>query len=240
MNAFKKTFAALLGFAALSVAVYAADHDWNHPLDEPTQGFNVWVSTRGIGKVPMKVVQDSSETMNVSNYGSEMSKAFCVLASPKKFEPNKWSEYSFSFTPRKDGEVTIWFDIRSTQYRHPEYSKLRTSFAAFMRIANVRAKGASIADGTFSGKDAMKIWTDGVKHDFSKIDIRLAPTIGKDPDAPGGRYLRFCHTYRLGTPDGKERGYAVQPIKQTISVRKGREVTISFSAQPDVQFAPVN
>ena len=214
MNAFRKTIVTVLGLAALS-AVCAQDWDWAHPKDKPTKRFNIQVSTPNNAKVSLKYIPKSSETMHVENWGKEENRAFTLRGHSLKFEPEKWSEYSFSFTPRRDGEVIISFESESWVKEDKDFELYN---ACWMRIANVQLKGAKIVDGTFANdKKSIKTWTGGKDKKYK--DRRLAPTIEKDPTAPGGRYLRFC--WQSG-------------IQQTVKVKKDKEVTLSFSAQPDI------
>ena len=213
MNAFKKTIVTVLGLAA-ALAAYSQDYDWAHPKDKPTPRFWIWVETPNNAKVSLKYIPNSSQTMYVQNWGKEENRAFTLHAISKKFEPDKWSEYSFSFTPRRDGEVTIAF----AGHAEKQDKDFELHNLSWMRLANVQLKNARIQDGTFpNGKKSIKIWTNGKEIKYK--DGRQAPTIEKDPAAPGGRYLRFNHSNQ---------------IRQTVKVKKDKEVTLTFSAQPDV------
>lgn len=213
MNTLKKTIVTVLGLAVFSAA-YAQDYDWAHPKDKPTPGFTVWVSTPNNAKVSLKYIPNSSKTMNVQNWGKEENRAFTLHAWTKTFKPEEWNEYSFSFTPRRDGEVTISF----AGHWEKENRDFELHNLSWIRLANVQLKGAKIVDGTFSGgKGTLKTWTGGKEKTYK--DKRMAPTVEKDPKAPGGKYLRFCHQ---------------NGICQTVKVKKDKEVTLTFSAQPDV------
>ena len=213
MNTIKKTIVTVLGLAA-ALAAYSQDYDWAHPKDKPTPSFRIWVETPSNAKVSLKYIPNSSQTMDVVNWGKEENRAFTLHAGSKKFEPDKWNEYSFSFTPRRDGEVTISF-VGHWEKQDKDFDLYNLSW---IRMANVKMKNAKIQDGTFSnGKKSIKTWTNG--KDVKYKDERQAPTIEKDSTAPGGRYLRFNHA---------------NGIRQTVKVKKDKEVTISFSAQPDI------
>ena len=142
----------------------------------------------------------------LKNWGGEDSRAF-RLWGMQKISESEWTKVVITFVPRIAGTVSFSIGIDYGGVREKcDYRDLK-----FASVAKVECKGAALKEGLLNKPQGLyKSWGQR-KNDNKNWEAKTKPQIIKDPNAPGGQYVKTC-----------------QSLSQIIKVKKDTEVMISF------------
>ena len=196
MNKIALTAAALLTLAAVRIQAQTTPAPENV---RPTISVNA-------AKDKNQLTPDAtSATMKVENqkWGKEADRPFIIRATGKEVTGKEWTEYSFAFTPEKDGY--LWLSLEG---EYPKKEELNKDLFK-VDYDKVSVTGGKMENGDFEEKTAdgkLKFWT------FSK---EVIPN-GSQPALSGTNFVTASSGNRVGAAI---MGIAGQPVTVTFSVR---------------------
>ena len=147
----------------------------------------------------------ASATMMVANqkWGKEADRPFIIRATGKEVTGKEWKEYSFAFTPEKDGYLWLSLEGEYPKKEEPNKDLFKVDYD------KVSVTGGKLENGDFEGKAAdgkLKFWT------FSK---EVIPN-GGQPALSGTNFVTASSGNRVGAAI---LGAAGQPVTVTFSAR---------------------
>lgn len=147
----------------------------------------------------------SSATMTVENqkWGKEEDRPFLIRATGKDVAGKEWKEYSFSFTPEKDGYVWLSLEGQYPNKEEPNKDLLKVEYD------NVSVTGGKIENGDFEER------TEDGNPKFWKFAKDVIPN-GSQPALSGSHFVTASANNRIGI---------------SIKVTAGQPVTVTFSAR---------
>lgn len=169
----------------------------------PVSQPHIEISSKDIVLVP-GTASEGATIKNISS-GPEDKRNFSLVSSLNTPKKGEWNTFVISFTPKTDGRLTIKLGSR------PCKSKGKTKpDEMWVFFASVLAEGATIANGTFAeaknGTPALWTCGKGIKY----ITAGEGALSGKTPVSV----------------------WYMQRVSQTIDVKGGQEVKLTFTAMP--------
>ena len=230
-----KAFLALVVMAQFTVAS-AFCPDCTHLVDDvydffQPHGKTQWLAVLVRGNLPQgkvslregkkEIVPASIEGVQcvyapLKPWGAEDVRAFSRVALPR-ISHDSWTKVTITFFPRLDGKVMLSLE--------PEYGTSKQmcghEYVRFFQIAKAEINGASAIKDPMFEKKNLRDWGYRPSHYGKGWEKKLKFTQVKDPDAPGGKYVRTCRN-----------------LQQIVSVKKDKMVTFSFYVRADDEFEP--
>ena len=165
----------------------------------------VRVDINGIKKQIALKPGGSSKGLKISKAGWLKDKAkYYLMVHSKMNVPKEWKEYSFSFTPSKDGIIGIHF--RGTWHRPKGVKKNIAIWVAYDKITVTGTKAKNCDFEFVNQKNMFNGWSGNAANMVT----------GSDDAKSGKNYIITWHN---------------NPVYQTLKVKKGQEVTITFHAK---------
>ena len=190
------TLTALLGFAAAQISAQPAPAPENV---RPTISVNA-------AKEQNKLAPDlTSATMLVENqkWAKEAERPFIIRATGKEVTGKEWKEYSFAFTPEKDGYLWLSLEGEYPNKEEPNKELFKVDYD------KVSLAGGKLENGDFEERaedEKPKSWS------FSK---KVIPN-GSKPVLSGSHFVTASSGNRVGS---------------SIQATAGQTVTVTFSAR---------
>ena len=168
------------------------------------------IDVTGHEKVPIKP-DKASKGCHVGNivWGDGETNFFIITCQSDPLEYKKWTTFTFSFIPQETGEVSI--NIMSDYSSQPG-AALGIINAHWIYYDNIRVSGAKLLNGNFD-------------------------KINKETNKPKGWICApenvVKRTSKISTVSGSHmvKAWHNRRVIQTIKVRKGQKVTVSFKAK---------
>lgn len=167
------------------------------------QQASIRIDVNGVSsKIPLTPVK--SGVLNVGNGASlAEDKDNCLVVTGGKLDGN-WTEFEFSFTPEKDGNVLLV--LRGPWYKADGAKELSKIWIAY---DNLTVAGATVINPDFETVNEQGL--------FDGWEGSPANMVKGQGDAKSGQnYIKVWHN---------------QSSTQTITVTKGQTVTVKFSAK---------
>jgi hypothetical protein len=164
----------------------------------------VRIDISGIGKKIVLTSGELSKGMRIANPGWAKKNSKYYLSAHSEKLTGKWQKFSLTFTPDKDGPVNLAF---MGSYRRDKGAKNLTP--VWVAYDNITVTGTEAKNGDFESVNKKKL--------FAGWRCKPDNMISGSEDAQSGKnYIIAWHN---------------RQVAQTLKVKKGQEVTITFYAK---------
>ncbi len=162
------------------------------------------VDVNGLSKKIILKPGKASKGLKIANGGLKDRSQYYLRAYSAMNLPKKWQKYTFSFTPDKDGVISIYFRGR---YHKPKGAK--KNLEVWVAYDNITVTGTEAVNSDFefvNQKNLFNGWSGNAANMVT----------GSEEAQSGKNYVIVWHN---------------NPVVQTLKVKKGQEVTVTFYAK---------